>query len=277
MRAAIIAGSGRSGTTWVAELLAAMEPARIVFEPFHGRVPIGKLFAFRYFRPGDECEPLRIFWDVCLKGKVGHRWVSHLQQGEPAPGPFAIVKAIRANLMLAWVRSLHPTLRILYLIRDPRAVVASRIRCGWASGGPLKSMLEQPTLLGDHLTPALLDLARSVDGEVAGHAVQWSIENRVVLAQAKAADIRILRYEDLVRGPQHGLGAIQEAADTGHWPNALPLFDRPSKTAFDGDGQRQSTMARLERWKVDLCSKDIVSIGRIVRAFGLGAYLREDS
>ncbi len=122
MNAVIVAGSGRSGTTWVAELLAAMDGGKIVFEPFHAKVPIGNMFAHSYLRPGEQCEPLKRFWLVCLNGQMRHRWVRHIQQGENPTGPSVIVKAIRANLMLAWVRSVYPTVPVLYLIRDPRAV-----------------------------------------------------------------------------------------------------------------------------------------------------------
>lgn len=275
MSAVIVAGSGRSGTTWVAEMLAAMGASRIVFEPFHSRVPIGKLFAFRYFRAGDDCPPLAAFWDLCLQGKVASKWVHHIQRGRPNPGPGTVVKAIRANLMLAWVRELYPAVPVVYLVRDPRAVVASQVRRQWKPQVALASILQQPTLLGDHLTPELLDRVRSFDNDATGQAVLWSIENRVVARQATQAGIRVLAYEDLLDGPESALPVLAAAAGFDEWQAAVPSFYKPSKTAY-WEGGPQSTMARLNRWKVDLCGKDIRRITETVTAFGLEDLMRED-
>lgn len=275
MRAVVVAGSGRSGTTWVAELIAEMVPSRFIFEPFHSRVPLGQMFAFRYQRPGDRDPQLRRFWELCLKGLIASKWVRDLQKQGPPANAVSLVKAIRANLMLAWVRQVF-AVPVVYIVRDPRAVVASRIRLKWDPGGPLASMLEQPTLLGDHLTPELLEIARNAETVAARHAAQWAIENRVVQRQAKEAGIPILRYEELLQGPQVGLPAIHAAIGMGDWCQAARHYDRPSKTAWPADEHHVSTLARLERWKVDLCAKDIRMIDAVVDAFGLREFMREE-
>jgi hypothetical protein len=48
----IIAGSGRSGTTWVLDALAEANALRPVFEPLHPlAIPQARPFAYRYYRP----------------------------------------------------------------------------------------------------------------------------------------------------------------------------------------------------------------------------------
>src|SRR3712207_9472155 len=53
-----LAGSGRSGTTWVAEIINHRNGYRLVFEPFHpGRVGIcGSFRRKQYLRPDDRRE-----------------------------------------------------------------------------------------------------------------------------------------------------------------------------------------------------------------------------
>src|SRR5262245_32752648 len=51
----IIAGSGRSGTTWVQDVLADANALRPIFEPLHPlAVPQADPFAYRYLRPAVE-------------------------------------------------------------------------------------------------------------------------------------------------------------------------------------------------------------------------------
>src|SRR5687767_15336878 len=53
----LVAGSGRSGTTWILDALAAANGLRPVFEPLHPLVsPVGRQFAHRYVGT-DELRP----------------------------------------------------------------------------------------------------------------------------------------------------------------------------------------------------------------------------
>src|SRR5687767_5176483 len=63
----LVAGSGRSGTTWVLDALATANGLRPVFEPLHPQVShIGEQFAHRSLA-ADECRPeLRAFLDSVI-------------------------------------------------------------------------------------------------------------------------------------------------------------------------------------------------------------------
>ena len=58
----LIAGSGRSGTTWVQDALAAANDLRPVFEPLHPAVSeIGARYAYRALSRNDEHPELQRF------------------------------------------------------------------------------------------------------------------------------------------------------------------------------------------------------------------------
>ncbi|HKX58690.1 MAG TPA: hypothetical protein VJN00_04895, partial [Steroidobacteraceae bacterium] len=54
-RTFMVAGTGRSGTTWLAELICSQIPCRLMFEPFNPRkVSAYREFNyFQYMRPGE--------------------------------------------------------------------------------------------------------------------------------------------------------------------------------------------------------------------------------
>lgn len=156
----IIAGSGRSGTTWVLDVLAETNNLRPVFEPLN---PLGvretRFFCNRYVREKAYEPELKCFMEKVFTGKLNYLWpktrivpaempssisqmtswdynytlLSHYTKILIRYSNYArkksfrpITKFIRANLMLDWlVANFNP--RIIFLVRHPGAVVASQI------------------------------------------------------------------------------------------------------------------------------------------------------
>lgn len=74
----IIAGSGRSGTTWILDSIAEANGLGTIFEPLHHRhVPTAKQFANRYIR-ADSSEPkLRSFMEKIFTGNLHNMWANY--------------------------------------------------------------------------------------------------------------------------------------------------------------------------------------------------------
>ncbi len=158
------AGSGRSGTTWVLDVLATSFHLRPIFEPLNPyAVKAAGAYAGRYVPreadlPGMESFFGRIFagdlstsWtdlrfhprrlfpergtlaDLDAYKLMLHRWAQAFKQYRtygPCRGrETVIVKFIRANLLLAWLSDRFDA-KIHFLCRHPGAVAESKLRLG---------------------------------------------------------------------------------------------------------------------------------------------------
>ena len=73
----IIAGSGRSGTTWIQDVLAEANQLRTVFEPLHPQgVSRARGLAYRYIEADEESPDLQHYFDDLLAGRCGPTTVS---------------------------------------------------------------------------------------------------------------------------------------------------------------------------------------------------------
>jgi len=158
----VIAGFGRSGTTWIQDVLAKANSLRAVFEPMHPQHMDGAdAFAHRYISESSQepelfqflhhffCENYRSLWadyritkhhflpqrhDITsLQGrrKILRRylWVrdNFLRFNRQRRNPQRIVKFIRANMMLPWLQAKFAA-QIIFVIRHPAAVVLSQMK-----------------------------------------------------------------------------------------------------------------------------------------------------
>jgi len=114
-----LAGSGRSGTTWIAELMNFDNSYRFIFEPLHiNRVPLAKPFGWRrYLRPDDDNPELLDSMKTILGGRFRNSWTDHFNRCWIPKK--RLVKEIRANLLLGWLHKHFPQVRIVLLLRHP--------------------------------------------------------------------------------------------------------------------------------------------------------------
>ncbi len=129
-------------------------------------------------------------------------------------GP-ATILGEKTPLHLAWWRPLtraRPDLRIIAVLREPRAVVSSNLANRWASA-------DWATLWGDHRHLLF--------------AEKWRQDERTVSAMAKALGPEralVLRYEDVVVAPDRArqqisrlLGTLEETTSAGDLVNTFVL------------------------------------------------------
>jgi hypothetical protein len=196
----VVAGSGRSGTTWLAELIQAQLAARMLFEPFHP-LQVSEYRGFHYFqyaRVGEPHPELHDFCERLLRGRIRGAWID--RQVEVLRPTARVVKPIRANLLLAWLRQAFPEVPMLLLARHPCAVVLSRLELDWATDGDIRPFLEQDDLVEDHLRDVLPLIERAEHPEEK-HAIVWCVHHRVPLRQLEPGSIPWVFYEELVRRP----------------------------------------------------------------------------
>jgi hypothetical protein len=263
----MLAGTARSGTTWLAEALASQQPCRVMFEPFNPRKvkAYARYHYFQYMRPEASDEVLRAYCQSLFAGAVRHPWIDR-EMAVLRPR-FRLVKDIRANLMLAWIHREFPEVPMLLVLRHPCAVVASRLRLGWATDTDIASFRQQPALIADHLEGRmkLVDLAQSDEEK---HAVIWCISNLVPLAQFGSGGLATLHYEALCTRPLEELGRV--ATELG-LPRPAPndeFLRSPSMTTRPGSAI-VAGHDRVSSWTRILSARQVRKVLDVVDGFGL--------
>ncbi len=124
-----IFGTGRSGSTWLGSIMGDLDGCAMWNEPL-----VGNLFGnFHYFRVGDRKtgrqyilgEPYKQTWlgpmrDLVLGGAAA-------RFPEVIGGGYLIIKEPNGSIGAPLLMEALPESRMIFLIRDPRDVVASRL------------------------------------------------------------------------------------------------------------------------------------------------------
>ena len=273
-RSFMLAGTARSGTTWLAEIIGSQLHCRILFEPFHpGRVAeYSDHNYFQYVRPEASHPRLRAYCEKVFTGRMRHPWidreVSYLRPR------YRVIKEIRANLFLKWAKNQFPAIPFLFVIRHPCAVVLSRMQLGWATDEDLKPFLAQPELLEDYLADKL-DIIRHARSDEAKHALIWCISNLVPLAQFQPGELNITHYEHLCAAPELEIPRVFQTI--GHNLNSAVLAhaNTPSRTATAYSAVMRA-QDKLMRWQRELTARQVGTILSVVRDFGLDNLYGED-
>lgn len=263
----ILAGSGRSGTTWISAIIAANPNTRVVFEPFDGRrVPEARNLPLRpYARPDGNYPEWHHFVKQVLLGNIENEWTK--RQNHRWWATRRLVKAIRANLMLGWI-SKQFDVPIVFMTRHPCAVVSSRMKLKWDSH--LDVFVEQPELVEDYLDP-FMTLINGAKSEIEKHTIMWCVENLIPLSQMQANNWLFCTYEGLVAEPEaeakrilNGLGIRQ----TQFNQKAIYRVSQVSRP----DSAIANERNPLTEWQKHLSAAEVKTIIDLVQAFRIGLY-----
>ena len=268
-RTIFLAGTGRSGTTWLGGLVNHDRSYRNVFEPFHpGRVEgFGGFRSKQYLRPGDRREEFLAPARRVLSGEARSGWTD---RGGALLARRRLVKDVRANLLLGWMAENFPGMPIVLLLRHPVAVVSSRLALGW--GDNLSETMGQEELVEDHLLPMEGEILAARD-PFERHLFLWCIDNYVPLRQFPPGGLHLCFYEDLLLDPEPELRRLFASLGRDFDARVLQRLGRPSPTSRRGapredpigGWRRGVTGRRLER------AVEILSLFGLDRVYGEGA------
>ena len=263
----IVAGTARSGTTWLADIIASQISCRMMFEPFHSRKvkAFGQFNYFQYMRPAEESEELRSYCARILRGDIRHTWID--RQVENIFPKYRLIKEIRVNLFLKWIHNRFPDVPLLFLIRHPCAVVLSRMQLGWATDTDIEPFLSQTELVDDFLGHKMdiIERARTVEEK---HAIIWCVSNLIPIKQFQSNGLNVVFYENLCTQPEAEIPRIFQALRHHYQASAFQYLDQPSTTTL-----RSSAILtgdnKVSQWKKELLPTQIDSILSVVQEFGL--------
>ncbi len=263
-----LAGSGRGGTTWIAELINYDNAYRFMFEPFVARhVPEVRAYANRqYLRPGDDDPVFLAPAQRIVSGQIRNAWIDYYNHRVVATR--RLIKDIRANLFLKWLHVHFPGMPIVLLIRHPLAVASSRFYHGWSND--LADFARDDRLMRDHLEPHRA-LIESVSDPFEKHVVQWCVENFVPLRQFVRGEIHVAFYENFSVEPRAELERLFAFLGKPFSERVLERVERPSRMTWALPGSRTVRTSDPEAWRPYVSAERLARALEIISGFGLDA------
>jgi hypothetical protein len=268
----LLAGSARSGTTWLGDVINFNNGYRYMFEPFHPRhgIPFGDIDGRRYIRSGSsESNDIAIARSI-LSGRVRSEWVDKFNKKMVCNK--RLVKDVYANLILKWLQDNFPEIKIIFIIRHPYAVASSRQKLpDWNFFHNPDQFLSQDDLMEDFLHPFESQIS-SVQSDFAKEVLSWCIDNYVPLKQFKRGDIHLALYEDFRMTPEREIDRMLDFIGEKSRKEAYSNLSRPSLTSRGG-----GIAAVNESWKNRITSSHEEEARSIIKTFGLDQIYPDDS
>lgn len=260
----IVAGSPRSGTTWLGEILASAPHRAVLFEPLHlDHVPGVREAGFSwrtYVRPGTPWAEGENLLDEVLRGKVLNRWTGR-ELRRPMRVTSWVVKCIRMNRMLPWMTERFATKTPVLVLRHPCAAISSQRAAGWTQ--PRERVSEE--LLSDFPDVKAVVEAAETDEEL--RAASWALDTLVPLRRSTPTAWLTVLYEQLVRDVDEVV-ALFERLNLPVPARLRDLMRIPSSTTTPSTIRSDP----LSSWTTRLARGEVRNILRVTHALGLDFY-----
>ncbi len=274
-------GDGRSGTTWIADLVNWDKSYREMFEPFHPKMVRGMrgICLHQYIRP-DDCQH-RFFRRASqvFSGRFSSARTDHANRRFSYQG--LLIKDIFVNLMAYWASRQFPAVKPVLLIRNPFAVALSKSKQPtWHWLTDPCELLRQEPLVQDHLAP-FENVIRGVgDDFILRQVLIWAILHYVPLRQFEPGRLHILFYEDVVRHPEEELPRLfrflsPDSVDD-MLKGALRIVARPSRVTGRAKQEAAGGGWRIGQWRDEVSADQVREGLKILAHFGLDQLYGDD-
>lgn len=224
----LVAGVGRSGTTLLAETINYDNKFRLMFEPFN-KYKVKALCELNYrlyISHLNNDEELKNIYYKILSGDIRNKWVDQYNKKYFCVN--RIIKEIRINQNLKWIKINFPEIPIVYIVRHPCAVTLSKLRLDWDDH--LFEYIGQIELVNDHLK-TYIEIINSAKTAYEKHLIMWCIENSIVLNSFKEEEIFIIFYEYLITDPVKTMKKLYKYLNLNFNNKIIDTLSKPSLQA----------------------------------------------
>jgi len=274
-RSLVVVGSARSGTTWLAEVLAETLHGRLLFEPLRAEsVPQARPVRFGHFIDPDAGSdgPVTDVLDKVLAGRIRATWID--EYNTVRFPRCRVVKEIRATNLLPWIVRHYPRSPVVFLLRHPVPSAWSVAQLGWPEN--LSQFIGQPSLMQGPMAPFETLIRQTVDSPdpFLRLVLRWCLENFVPTHLLAAGQAHVVFYEHLVDDPRSELVRLStylRRFGPGPWDIQLDSagnLDRPSHTNYR-DTDVASGPGRLDDWVGEVPAPRVDAALSLLGAFGL--------
>jgi hypothetical protein len=274
-RAAIfLAGTEKSGTTWISDIINYRREYRYIFEPFWAdRVDLCQSFGPRqYIRPDDDNPAWLGPAKAILSGRIRNSWTDKYHRRFVARQ--RLIKDIRANLFIKWIHCHFPAVPIILLLRHPCAVVRSHLRRTHLHP-KLEPFLVQKELMEDHLAP-FREAMEAAQTDFEKYVFRWCIETYVPLKQFKHGEIHLAFYEDFCVSPKTEIDRLFAFLDKPYGQDVYKHLRTPSPVART-ESAIVSGGDLIDGWRRQISPEQTAHAVEILGLFGLDKIYSQDS
>ncbi|MCK0155451.1 sulfotransferase [Alcanivorax sp. S6407] len=272
-----LAGMGRSGSTFLSNLINYKNTYRVMFEPFRSDlVSEAEMFVNpTYLRPDHKDADLFASARNIISGNVSSDWIN--KENKAIFPSRRLIKDIRANFFLKWLNNNFPEMKIVLLVRHPCAVIDSWLRSGFGDGSVSRRRLIDNVDFVSDIEEGLIKEYLKADTDIERLAFLWAFNYFVPFQQFSFGEIKVVFYESLVLSPENEIREIysfisDDFQDRGF---SKQVFSPSSTTSKDQSFFEKGV--RLDGWRKDLSMDDIKKIDKVMGLFGFGSlYSFED-
>ncbi len=289
----LIAGTARSGTTWLGSVLAGLLNARPIFEPF--LLTRNKQFFFSinkrcllteknkknllmnyslYISPNTNEKKVRLQIEVILKGKIRSSWTDR----EAVIGKIyrkRIIKEVRANLFLTFLATTWPQIKIIWLIRNPFNVIKSQlyltVKHKWGFDLDINILLKEDKLIHDWLYP-FIDEIKKADNLFERLTHRWCIENLIPFKQniLNHQNVLLVYYDKLLSSQEEWQKIFNFLKINVNYDKFYKkYFSRPSMTYVKKAKKQVNQVLATNNYTVD-------NILKILELYGIKNFISKD-
>lgn len=268
----IIAGSPRSGTTWISDVFSIPRGISKINEPLNFKKTEIKDLGITWrthITPDDRRPELKTYFQKLFSGRTANGY--YTQQTPLLQIPFTkiwLIKFIRVSRMLPWLfNNFTFNCKPIFIIRHPCGVIYSQIK--HPSFETHSFVQPDDVLLVKQYFPKFMPLLKRISTEVEIRALSWALDNIVPLQALKTDQVILISYEQLVLDYQNNVNKIYS-----EWAEELPqdVLSRnrkKSREAREWSEFDDSGVKKLGVWRDYLSHQEIASILEIVHEFGL--------
>jgi hypothetical protein len=266
-----VIGDGRSGTTWLSELINYDKRYRYIFEPYHPdrRREMHSQELFKYMRGGLSDQNLEDFTHRLFTGQI-FTSASSVDAGNSLCPQRILIKDIFTHLFAKWVLSKVEGIKLIIIVRHPFGVALSKKNFqSWTWMREPVSFLANPDLYEDylHAFEAVITRAR---GDFEKQVTIWAVIHYIMFQMLDKDDYHLVYYENLCCQPEKELSAIMSylGQDDTAVVEAIKNVDRVSGTSSVEEVGNRGRL-NYTSWRKQLSDNEFESGMQILRSFML--------
>lgn len=268
-----VVGDGRSGTTWLSNLINYRGDYRYMFEPFHPAfVSVARGYPlFHYLRPEATNPEFLELYRRIFSGHVRDERVDRYNWRLAYRK--RLVKDVFANLFIKWADVHFPAVKKIWILRHPFDVAISKEKLKrWVWMVEPRELLLQRDLYEDHLQPfrSVIDGAQSYFEK---QIVLWCVAHYVPLKQLHGAHVHLAFYEDLCTNPESEIRRLLEfLGDDPPGESLDPRLLAQFKTPSDMSREQSAIRTKddlIGGWQRALTDQQVDAARQVLQAFGL--------